>query len=130
MTSIDFGEEIKEVIAHYKECALWSSCDEDGLSYDNSTYANLELSPELEKRFSNDCTRFWAAYIPILHRYDYTSGDFEPSQVGHDFWLTRNGHGSGFWDGDWPKGLGAELTLLAKTFGAHDLYIGDNGKLY
>jgi hypothetical protein len=22
--------------------------------------------------------------------------------AGHDFALTRNGHGAGFWDGDWP----------------------------
>lgn len=21
--------------------------------------------------------------------------------AGHDLWLTRNGHGAGFWDGDW-----------------------------
>jgi hypothetical protein len=27
--------------------------------------------------------------------------------AGHDFYLTRNGAGCGFWeDGDWPKGIG------------------------
>jgi hypothetical protein len=35
--------------------------------------------------------------------------------AGHDFQLTRNGHGAGFWDGDWKHG--DELTALAKTFG-------------
>ena len=29
---------------------------------------------------------------------------FHPAYAlaGHDFALTRNGHGAGFWDGDWP----------------------------
>lgn len=41
-------------------------------------------------------------------------------QMAHDFHLTRNGHGAGFWDrglGD----LGDKLTDLAKTFGAAEL---------
>ena len=27
--------------------------------------------------------------------------DDELARAGTDFWLTRNGHGAGFWDGDW-----------------------------
>ena len=29
------------------------------------------------------------------------SGDADDGQIGHDFFLTRNGHGAGFWDGAW-----------------------------
>ena len=46
-----------------------------------------------------------------------------------DFWLTRNGHGAGFWD----RGLGSvgdELTKNAKPFGSVDAYVGDDGKVY
>jgi len=35
------------------------------------------------------------------------------AQAGHDFWLTRNGHGAGFWDGDWPE-TGDALTEASK----------------
>ena len=31
-------------------------------------------------------------------------------QIGHDFWLTRNGHGAGFWD----RGLGEIGDKLSK----------------
>ena len=50
--------------------------------------------------------------------------------AGHDFFLTRCGHGCGYWDGDWPKGIAEGLDKLAKGFGAYDLYVGDDGPIY
>ena len=50
-------------------------------------------------------------------------------QAGHDFWLTRNRHGAGFWNGDWFNVSGS-LTQLAQTFGEADLYVGDDGRIY
>lgn len=47
--------------------------------------------------------------------------------AGHDLWLTRNGHGCGYWDGDWPRGIAEGLDGLAREFGIFDLYIGDDG---
>ena len=41
-------------------------------------------------------------------------------QAGTDFHLTRNGHGSGFWDGDWPK-WGNKLTEMSKPYGSLEL---------
>ena len=52
------------------------------------------------------------------------------SYAGHDFWLTRNGHGCGYWDGDWPKGIGVGLDKLAHKFGEFDLFVGDDGLIY
>jgi hypothetical protein len=49
--------------------------------------------------------------------------------IGHDFWLTRCGHGAGFWD----RGLGEQgdrLTDITKTYGGRDLYLGDDGLVY
>lgn len=51
--------------------------------------------------------------------------DFDPSQgtaeeyAGHDFWLTRNGHGAGFWDRGLGE-LGDRLTAAAKGYGSAD----------
>lgn len=53
----------------------------------------------------------------------------DPAQVGHDFWLTRNGHGTGFWD----RGLGDKgdrLTKAAKVYGSVDLYPDADGKVH
>jgi hypothetical protein len=51
-------------------------------------------------------------------------------RAGHDFWLTRNGHGAGFWDGDWPEDVGERLTAASKTFGECFLYVGDDGRIH
>lgn len=44
----------------------------------------------------------------------------------------RNGHGAGFWDRTELDAdeLGDRLTVLAKEFGAVDLYQGDDRLLY
>jgi hypothetical protein len=39
------------------------------------------------------------------------------ARAGHDFWLTRNGHGAGFWDGDWREPSASRLTAAAHKFG-------------
>jgi hypothetical protein len=54
----------------------------------------------------------------------------EMGRAGHDFWLTRCGHGAGFWDGDWPEPYATMLTDAAKAFGEVDLYVGDDGMIY
>ena len=59
---------------------------------------------------------------------DYLSDDDERQSPGHNFWLTRNGHGAGFWNSDYING--DKLTELSKDFGPIDLYIGDDNKLY
>jgi hypothetical protein len=45
-------------------------------------------------------------------------------QAGHDFHLTRNGHGCGFWDGDWAEPGATVLTDWSKTFGSSELDTG------
>ena len=42
-------------------------------------------------------------------------------RAGYDFHFTRNGHGCGFWDGDWNEPHATELTEFAETFGTMEL---------
>jgi hypothetical protein len=45
------------------------------------------------------------------------------SQCGHDFWLTRNRHGNGFWDRENIKDrIAIELTKLSHEFGEYNIY--------
>ena len=52
---------------------------------------------------------------------------FDQAQIGHDLWLTRNGHGAGFWDR--PEIYGEEnariLTLMARAMGEHYAEFGE-----
>lgn len=51
--------------------------------------------------------------------------------AAHDFILTRNGHGAGFWDtGRWHEPWAGKLTTLARGFGELNCYVGDDGAIY
>jgi len=70
----------------------------------------------------SDCERFQE------YAGDLIAPDLE--HAGRDFWYTRNGHGCGFWDGDWPEADGEKLTDIAKGFSESGVYVGDDGKLW
>lgn len=59
----------------------------------------------------------------------YQKSNYSEASAGHDFWLTRNGHGVGFWD----RGLGNEgdkLSEASTISGQSDIYLGDNNEIY
>jgi hypothetical protein len=108
----------------YVECALWLMHDEDG---DDCDAFDGELSEEAYTRIIADCSDFQASNRDALTTAEELGED--ASRAGHDFWLTRNGHGAGFWD----RGLGDvgdRLTDAAHAYGEADAYIGDDGKVY
>ena len=49
-------------------------------------------------------------------------------QLGHDIWLTRNGHGAGFFDHSYENEQ--PLMNASRALKEVDLYVGDDGKLY
>lgn len=119
----------------YIQCALWSttdnSNDQGGDSLDKN-YSIEDLDQETLDRIIEDCKKFQDKFYDLLcednclvsNRHDNIE------LAGHDFWLTRNHHGSGFWDGNWVKEIGETLTQASHEFGEVDLYIGDDDKLY
>ena len=50
-----------------------------------------------------------------MYYYIDNENEGTAEKAGHDFWLTSQGHGSGFWDGGW-KIYGDMLTKLAKCY--------------
>jgi len=109
----------------YMDTALWSSID-NGHPLDRG-YDIRDISDETKAEMIADCADFQESAKPWLMKSDKRDAD---AQAGKDFWLTRNGHGAGFWDGSWGKEAGVALTKLAKSFGVMDLYVGDDGKIY
>ena len=118
--------------AAYIEAALWSSTDDAGEPLDNGEH---ELAPETRAKMASDCAKFQAEQAEWLAS-DYRTesraayGCTVEESAGHDFWLTRCGHGAGFWDGDWQEPAATHLTDAAHTFGNVDLYVGDDGLIY
>jgi len=121
--------EIDSFTSAYIECAFWSS-HFDCVGSAN-VYGAEDLAPETLAQIVKDCRRFQ------LENYDVLEAEYlsdlplaNVTHAGHDFWLTRNGHGAGFWDGDWSKANGEKLTEACKAFGEVELYVGDDGKIY
>jgi hypothetical protein len=96
---------------------------ESGNLLDFREVSDLELSPKLKFRTSQDCEKFEAE-----NGDDLSVGDTE--EGGYDFWLTRNRHGCGYWDGDWPEPQATRLTEAAHRFGEMEVYLGDDGLIY
>ena len=124
----------KEFLRGYITCALWSSAGDDDEPLD-STHDESDLAGETLQAMKDACAKFMADNEKDLDEYtqhpavprgaDWTESD----HAGHDFWLTRNGHGAGFWDRGLGE-LGDRLSKASKAFGESHLYAGDDGKLY
>ena len=96
-------------------------------------YGFADLAPETLARMIADCAAFQGSETWTLREAAESAGDGpcpDDAQAGRDFWYTRNGHGCGFWDGDWPEPYASELTDAAKAFGEVDAYLGDDGRVY
>lgn len=74
----------------------------------------------------------WAVCHNFLMACDDLLKDVSMEQAGHDLWLTRNGHGSGFWDRPEVYGTARADTFsrCAQVLGSTSLYQGDDGLLY
>ena len=116
----------------YIEAALWSSTDGQDRPLDEN-YTLYDLAPITLVTMRKDCEDFQAANADLLAQWFSEAGETS-ERAGHDFWLTRNRHGAGFWDrwsGATPQAeLGARLTEAAHAYGESNLYVGDDGLIY
>lgn len=124
---------LESMVRGYAATALWSSndtVDGEDVNLDDGRDSS-DISKVVMDKMIEDCHEFLKKTITMIEDEDLRrmpEGDIY-SSAGHDFWLTRCGHGAGFWDGDWPK-YGDKLTEISEAFGNIDLYISDDGMIY
>lgn len=116
----------------YIGCALWSSTDDNGEPLDKN-HSIHSFAPEALEQMIADCAAFQVMYSDLLEAayqlYTHSSEWTHEEQAGHDFWLTRNRRGAGFWDRN-LSAIGRQLTEAAHSFGSCDLVVGDDGRIY
>jgi hypothetical protein len=90
-----------------------------------------KISPELLASATADCRKFYNENHALFtdENCKYT-GCTPDEYAAHDFWMTRNGHGVGFWDGGWAEPAATELHRASKAFGEMEVYTGDDGMYY
>ncbi|WP_435017972.1 hypothetical protein TA3x_005595 [Tundrisphaera sp. TA3] len=144
--AISEPEGLDEFMTAYIEAALWSSmdnADDSGGEPLDRRYDQSDIAPDTLAQMRADCIAFMnhklgGRLIAIAERLEAEGRWSLPGgarcsvtdYAGHDFLLTRSGHGAGFWDGDWPRGIGEGLDRLAREFGVYNPYIGDDGLVY
>jgi hypothetical protein len=119
-------KKLKQFVLAYIETLLWS----EGEIYDENEncigmfdeYDLCDIALCSVKEMVCDCKSF-------IEEIEAIKIDMKTDYIAHNFCLTRNGHGTGFWDrglGD----LGDRLTDMCKPYGGQNLYMGDDKKLY
>jgi len=93
--------------------------------------SDVMMAPETLQLIKNDCRDFIGNAAGLLDEA-VTRVGYDAERAGHDFWLTRNGHGAGFWCRDELEdgGLGDKLTAIVAWFHGVGLYTGDDGLAY
>ena len=132
MTDID----IEAVVQAYAEAALFTGMDEsddNGGEPLDQNYSVEDITEESLENMHKDVREFVRenreTIESALSNPHYPKLD--ESQLGHDYWMTRNGHGVGFWETpeDWPEVEGQALYEACKHTEAY-LFVGDDGKLH
>lgn len=95
----------------YVEAALWTSLDENEQPLDKN-FGPDDIAVETLEQMKSDCAAFRADNEELLEK----SG-LSLERQGHNFWLSRNGHGAGFFDDNQYK-----LQRAAKVWGEFNLY--------
>ena len=104
------------ITKHYLICLAWTATDDEGESLDH-----LQFSYRTEKIAEEEVSDF----VELLEKEGIEWRDkMDDEQFGHDFALTRNGHGAGFWDRGLGE-LGDVLTKWAETYGETYVELND-----
>ena len=117
----------------------WSSHIEVEKDGETVYFDGLDFEPtkELKERIQQEWDDFEnkalaLGFDPEIHR----TASYDPSQgtiwdhVAHDWVLTRQQTGVGFWEpGRYVPDMGKKLTDLAHTYSEIDVFVNENGNL-
>jgi len=117
-------DRVDNILKHYVIAALWSSTDDDGDALD-SLYSFDDVDSNTLTKMRVDIAKFINENDEAIKESGMTD-----EQLGHDLWLTRNGHGAGFWDRGYEKEIGDKLSDAARAMKGTDLYVGDDNKVH
>lgn len=113
------AEYLVDFVQGYCEALLWANTrvvDDEDLDVDRFWWLAPSRQWALEafdgddrQRITEQCEDFVTAQWADLRH-------LTPAQAGHDFLLTRSGHGAGFWDRGYGE-LGTRLSDASRVYG-------------
>lgn len=118
-------DRINEVLDNYMIAALWSSNDMDTDEPLDANYSISDIAPNTKIQMYKDVKKFMEDNLDAIEESGMTD-----DQLGHDIWLTRNGHGAGFFDRGYDKDIEDKLEKSARDMKGVDLEVGDDGMIH
>lgn len=116
----------------YIAAALFTSIDDSGEPLDDN-YSGADIDQTVLAAMTADCVKFQtenAALLAEVYKLGTPSAINPEAYAGHNLWLTRNGHGTGFWDRGYPKPLADALTKASEDFGEVTLTVDEGTFFY
>lgn len=121
-------DEVEQLVASAIATLLWSELEgEEGAHPWEPLDANYDATDVAEESVTALRGELVAFYDSNRSDIAATGADF--GRTAHDFILTRNGHGAGFWDRGYGD-PGNRLTAAARVYGSLTAYVGDDGRIY
>ncbi len=145
--NVDASLNINKIIDSYLETALWTEEermeeeesmehdelygsedeDEDG-EEDGSLRSMIEQTDFSIINISDDSKiKAYTDIKKFLNIVGDTANIMDESELGHDLWLTRNGHGAGFWDRGYSEEDVKILVSASEILGEISFELGDDG---
>jgi hypothetical protein len=136
------GANVDAMARGYLECQLWAQRDydrdDDGDTMLNENYSTDDIDPDYVESVRDELADLVVAHPLAVRMFiratagsdTHTTRRYDANgSFGHDFYLTREHHGAGFWDRGLGE-LGRYLTDIAHyADSADDLYDNGNGEL-
>lgn len=109
-----------DILNSYLETALWADAEEGDEEMKSKTIHDFD--PQSKAEALNDIK----AFVKIAgEQAPEELRTYSDEQLGHNLWLSRNGHGAGFFDDNNDK-----LQDIARNMKEKYIYIGDDKGLY
>lgn len=119
---------VQQAIAGYLDAIIFTESDDDK---DENGIVNgmgeFDFAPSTINEISAELHAFVFTFQScLLHAMENSTIGYTWQDVGYDLWLTRNGHGIGFWDRDlggyYGYNIGQALTGASEIMGAKSAY--------
>lgn len=129
--SNDNEHNIKVILDNYLEAALWTDEEELIENYnkenpndtlENGHFTIYDFTEETKIKSTEDIKKF-------MELVGSAADGIDDGMIGHDFWLTRNGHGANFLDREYPEDIKNTLYRVASEFKGVNLSIDEDKKL-
>lgn len=116
--------ELTSTQRRYLETALWST---SGLTEDLSCKSldDVITPDEMVAHFPNwtsQSLKELAEFLAAAYDQGLLTDDDDTEYAAHNFWLSREGHGAGFFDGDYDN-RGDRLQKMADSYGTGELNV-------